>query len=142
MNVMEFMSQDHDRLDDVFKTFKQLKNEDISKATRFFEDFKQGLEQHIIWEEEILFPVFETKTGMRQQGPTIVMKNEHEQIKGYLKSIYQKIKEGNTDTDELEEAMFKLLKNHNGKEENVLYPSIDDMLDQSELEDIMNQMKE
>jgi regulator of cell morphogenesis and NO signaling len=45
-------------------------------AIKNFEEFKAGLEQHIVWEEEILFPSFEQKFGL-PGGPTEVMRWEH-----------------------------------------------------------------
>src|SRR5574341_1194166 len=86
--VFDFMAQDHDRLDDIFKNFRTVKNEDLKKAKPLFHDFKIGLQKHIVWEEEILFPIFEKKTGMYETGPTAVMRMEHRQIKDFLEKIH------------------------------------------------------
>ena len=63
--VLEFMGKDHDRLDKIFKEFREVKTNDRAKLIPLFHDFKTGLQRHIVWEEEILFPVFEDETGMR-----------------------------------------------------------------------------
>ena len=75
------MEKDHDRLDDLFNKYKDLKNSDPNKAEEMFSEFKSGLEKHILWEEDILFPLFEKKTGMYEGGPTAVMRLEHKNIK-------------------------------------------------------------
>jgi len=79
-SISEFMEQDHDRLDDLYNQFKKLKTSDQSKAKDIFSEFKTNLQKHILWEEEILFPLFENKTGMSGTGPTAVMKMEHRKI--------------------------------------------------------------
>jgi iron-sulfur cluster repair protein YtfE (RIC family) len=46
---------------------------------------------NLIWEENILFPLFEAKAGMRGSGPTAVMRAEHRRIGDCLEAIYQKV---------------------------------------------------
>lgn len=124
--ISEFMRQDHDRLDDVFKQFQTIKNQDVPKACSVFEDFLTGLHRHIMWEEEILFPAFEAQAEMVQgHGPTGVMRNEHRQIKFLLEQIQTKVAEGDLTTGEAEEGLLQVLTAHNVKEEKVLYPWID-----------------
>ena len=80
-SVSIYYGQDHDRLDDLFTKHQQLKRTDFAKAKEYFKEFKFGLQRHIVWEEDILFPLFEEKTGMRGGGPTAVMRMEHRIIK-------------------------------------------------------------
>jgi iron-sulfur cluster repair protein YtfE (RIC family) len=141
-SVMDFMGEDHDRLDRLFERFRVLKNVDTRKAGSLFSDFKAGLQRHITWEEEILFPLFEAKTGMRDTGPTAVMRMEHGQIKSFLERIHIKIAAGQTcGLDALEKGLLEVLSAHNEKEENVLYPWIDDSLGGIEREDVLTRMK-
>jgi iron-sulfur cluster repair protein YtfE (RIC family) len=72
-SISHHYGQDHDRLDDLFRQFQALKLSDRESAGRAFQEFKAGLERHIAWEEEILFPAFENKTG-QTSGPTQVMR--------------------------------------------------------------------
>ena len=60
--ITDFMEQDHDRLDGLFKDFQSAKAGDPAKAKALFSEFKRSLQRHIIWEEEILFPRFERRT--------------------------------------------------------------------------------
>ncbi|EQB62627.1 MAG: hypothetical protein RBG1_1C00001G0206 [candidate division Zixibacteria bacterium RBG-1] len=140
--VFDFMAQDHDRLDGIFKEFREVKNNDLKKAKSFFHDFKIGLQKHIVWEEEILFPIFENKTGMYETGPTAVMRMEHRQIKDFLEKIHDRILKGETSKiDELEKGLIEVLTAHNQKEESILYPWIDDSLSETERENVFTQMK-
>jgi hemerythrin superfamily protein len=52
--ITAFYEQDHDRLDELFKTFQQLKRSDFPKAKEALTAFKLGLQRHIVWEEDLL----------------------------------------------------------------------------------------
>ena len=130
--IASFYGKDHDQLDGYFRKFQELKKKDYAQAKEFFKKFKFGLQRHIVWEEEILFPIFEERTGM-QGGPTAVMRMEHIQIKKLLSSIYDQILKRNFETESLESQLFGILSSHNVKEENVLYPWIDQTLSLEEI---------
>ena len=125
--ITAFYEKDHDRLDELFMTFQRLKRSDFAKAKEAFKEFKVGLQRHIVWEEELLFPVWEEKTGMVEDGPTPMMRHEHSQIKQLLDAIHQKVEGQNPDTDQNEQALLNLLSSHNRKEERALYPAIDNV---------------
>jgi regulator of cell morphogenesis and NO signaling len=143
MNTISvFFQQDHDRLDALFQSFQALKRHDMAKATEAFKEFRGGLERHIVWEEDLLFPLWEEKTGMSDGGPTFVMRNEHRQIKELLEAIHNKGAEHNPDSDQEEQALLKLLGSHNLKEERVLYPSIDQVTTPEECENIFQKVRQ
>ena len=140
--IAEFMAQDHDRLDDMFKQFQTIKKQDASKARSVFQEFLTGLHRHIVWEEDILFPVFEAEAEMVQDhGPTGVMRNEHQQIKAFLKQIQAKVAEGNLSTEEEEEGLLQVLTAHNVKEEKILYPWIDNCVSDEERASLLTRME-
>lgn len=141
-SISKFMEQDHDRLDDLYNQFKELKASDQNKANEIFSEFKSDLQKHIFWEEEILFPLFEYKTGMHDTGPTAVMRIEHKEIKNYLNEIFTNLNNGNTQTKDLENELFEVLYAHNLKEENILYPMIDNLVDDKEREEIFFKIKD
>lgn len=138
--ISKFFEQDHDRLDELFKTFQQLKRSDFAKAKEAFKDFKFGLQRHIVWEEDLLFPLWEEKTGLAEGGPSFVMRNEHRQIGQQLEAIHQKVAEQNPDSDQEEQSLLTLLGSHNMKEERVLYPAIDDVTSAEERETVFRNM--
>ncbi|MBI2340814.1 MAG: hemerythrin domain-containing protein [Deltaproteobacteria bacterium] len=140
-SVTGYYEADHERLDRLFKMFQTLKRSDFAKAKGAFVDFKTGLQRHIVWEEEILFPVFEEKTGIKDAGPTAVMRLEHREIGAALEAVHQKVKERDPESDREEEKLISLLSEHNRKEEVILYPAIDRFLSPAELEEIFKKME-
>jgi iron-sulfur cluster repair protein YtfE (RIC family) len=140
--ICEFYEQDHDRLDELFKTFQKLKRSDFAKAKEAFKAFKFGLQRHIVWEEGVLFPLWEEKTGMSEGGPTFVMRAEHRQIGQQLEAIHGKVAEQNPDSDQEEQALLDLLGTHNLKEERVLYPAIDQLTSAEERETVFRNMND
>jgi len=139
--ILKFMSVDHDRLDNKIKKYSTEKLVDIERAESIFLSFKSELERHIIWEEDILFPVFERKTGIKDGGPTSVMRIEHIEIKKYLQEIKRKLHVKKIqDPCKEEVALFKVLESHNQKEENILYPGIDKLTSEQEKEQMIKQM--
>lgn len=139
--ITAFYEQDHDRLDELFKTFQQLKRSDFAKAKESFKEFKVGLQRHIVWEEDILFPLWEKETGITEGGATSVMRAEHRQIEQQLKAIHGRVSEQDPNSDHAEQAMLNLLGSHNMKEERVLYPGIDRVTSAGERDTIFQNMK-
>lgn len=139
--ITRYYEDDHDRLDGLFKQYQASKAADLPQAQESFRQFKAGLERHIVWEEEILFPQFEEKTGMRDTGPTEVMRIEHREIKRLLGVIHEKIEKANADTDLEDGALLSTLGAHNEKEEQILYPAIDQMLSEQERGGVFSAME-
>ncbi|MCC2641575.1 MAG: uncharacterized protein K0S45_1988 [Nitrospira sp.] len=124
--------QDHERLDGLFASFQQQKRQDFARAKEAFAEFKLGLQRHILWEEELLFPKWEENSGMAEGGPTQVMRTEHRLIADCLEAIHQKLQAQNADSDKDEQRLLELLKAHNMKEERILYPSMDQVISDEE----------
>lgn len=139
-SINDFMSRDHDRLDEIFKNFVKNRKKKSVQAKELFAQFKQGLETHIGWEEKILFPLFENKTGM-EGGPTMVMRTEHEEIKKHLAEILNKINKNSFGTQKSEKQLVEILTGHNDKEEMILYPWIDDSIDEEERKQSLVKMR-
>jgi iron-sulfur cluster repair protein YtfE (RIC family) len=118
-------AQDHDRLDRLLEEYRRLKRVDFARAKEAFKEFKTGLQRHILWEEGILFPLFEEKTGLRDRGPTVVMRAEHQEVGRCLEALHDKVRRQDVDSDAEEQDLFRALFTHNQKEEGVLYPAID-----------------
>lgn len=138
--IAAYYKQDHNRLDELFKIFQASKHSDFAKAKGAFKEFRVGLQRHILWEEELLFPMWEKKTGMIEEGPTPMMRFEHGQIKQLLDAIHQKVERQNLDTDQDEQALVNLLSSHNRKEERALYPAIDNVTNSDERVTIFSNM--
>lgn len=139
--ITQHYAEDHDRLDALFTSFQQLKRVDYPNAKLNFREFKFGLQRHIIWEEEILFPHFERITGMSGGGPTEVMRQEHRQILDSLELLHAKVRVQDPDSDQEESILLGVLASHNQKEEMILYPTIDRLLGEQETAGVFAAMK-
>jgi len=137
--IFDFMSKDHDRLDGIFKEFQKASHSGPAEAKKLFSEFSFGLKRHIVWEEEILFPLFEERTGMKDGGPTEAMRFEHLQIKSFLKEIDGRISLVQDSTG-AEQELLRILGDHNMKEEHILYPSIDSVLSEKEAEAVVEKI--
>jgi len=140
--ISEFMAADHDRLDSILANFIDTLKADMNSAGAMFNECNEGLRRHIEWEEEILLPVFEEKTGMRDMGPVSIMRMEHDHIRNCLQQISLLLP--GDDFEEIEKhhgTLFEILSAHNSKEENVLYPWIDRETSREEAEELITRMK-
>jgi iron-sulfur cluster repair protein YtfE (RIC family) len=132
LKVQASFAQDHDRLDQLLETYRRLKRVDFARAKQAFKEFKFGLKRHIIWEEEVLLPLFEEKSGMHDRGPTAVMRAEDQEIGQCLEALHHKVRRQEVDSDAEEQSLLQALTAHNQKEENVLYPMIDRLSSEEE----------
>lgn len=139
--ILSFFSADNRRLDDLFHRFQQLGWTDRAAACDVFEQFKAGLELHILWEEDVLFPVFEEKMALDGSGPTPMMRREHRDICQLLTSIQQTLAGLNADPDATELALAQLWRPHQEKEQLILYPTLDHMLTPKERLDVFAVMR-
>jgi uncharacterized protein (DUF2249 family)/hemerythrin-like domain-containing protein len=125
--VNEALSWDHDRLDDLeSRAFAARDRGDFAEAKACYAVFAFGLRRHIRFEEELLFPEFESRIGLSpSMGPTAVMRDEHREILECLGRIERGIGESNSDLESVRHALHSVLGNHNLKEENIVYPETD-----------------
>jgi iron-sulfur cluster repair protein YtfE (RIC family) len=128
--VTETLSRDHDRLDALEEAaFAQRSAGDFPMACALYEEFAAGLRRHIGFEEEILFPAFEQRTGIPPTaGPTAVMRVEHREIEDLLKRICAGMADAEAPAEALRRRFHAVLVDHNIKEERVLYPTTDRLL--------------
>jgi iron-sulfur cluster repair protein YtfE (RIC family) len=124
--VTAILGQDHRRLDGLLADAKRaLTAGERPRAAALFAAFRDGLERHIVAEEEVLFPAFEALTGITT-GPTRVMRAEHADIRAYLAEVANRLAAGGGEGLATPLAsLTALLYAHNGKEERILYPATD-----------------
>ncbi len=98
------------------------------QGTQIWQAFEKAMLRHLKMEEEVIFPAFEEVTGMTQ-GPTAIMRNEHEQMRGLLKQIGTAIETGDFDEAlDQGDTLLMVIQQHNVKEEGVLYPMAENAL--------------
>jgi regulator of cell morphogenesis and NO signaling len=137
-SIMTFFEGDHLRLDQLFANYMKCKNASPLQAKEWFEQFKYGLQQHIRWEEEILFPLFRKKTDMN--GPIQILKLEHRQIASLLEALHKKLKRRDPSSEIEEYRLLSLLGEHNLKEEMIIFPAIEAAVTEQEINQIFDAM--
>ena len=110
---------------------------DLGRLRSRLAEYLVGLRHHIRVEEEIFFPAFEARSGMHGAGPTAVMRHEHREIEAILERLaaLTKLQDCRTIAEAVQGQALDpsaLLRSHDTKEENVLYPMSDHILNQDE----------
>ena len=129
MIISQFMTQEHRDCDTAFAKAEQLAADGKwEEAEQAFLEFANDTLKHFKREEEELFPAFEAQTGSAE-GPTQVMRYEHEQVRGLIGKLAEAIESQDRDAYlSLCESMMILLQQHNMKEEQMLYAMCDRVL--------------
>ena len=129
MSITAPLLQHHKHCDELFADAEEAcANDDWTAGAQAFALLNDQLEIHFTGEEEILFPAFETATGMTS-GPTEVMRAEHRQMRDLLAQMQGAVASRDGDTfGGAAETLLILMQQHNMKEENILYPMCDNAL--------------
>jgi len=143
MIISSYMKTEHRECDTLFAGAEEaiaLSEWDV--ANERFLAFANDTLRHFKKEEEELFPAFETATGMTQ-GPTQMMRYEHEQVRGLIGNMAEAIENKDKDAAlSLAESMMILLQQHNMKEEQMLYAMCDRQLPSELKESTLEAMKQ
>ena len=121
-SIPEFMTTKHRECDEFFIAAENaVADNNWSLAKQTFSQFSQELELHLQAEETILFPEFEQATGITQ-GPTQVMRGEHQQMRALAADLLQAL-----GTDD-KEAYIGTSENINGTDATTQYERRNDAL--------------
>ncbi len=96
-----------------------------------FELLARRLRAHIDVGDRCLFPAFERQTGMRDEGPTVALRHEHREIERRLQAMEDGPDDAARTAAELG-RLRALLDDHFQREESVLYPACDRLLEPQE----------
>lgn len=127
--LITFFSDDHRECDELWAAVEgAVTKADKAKAAALWSEFSKRLLKHLTMEEEVLFPAFEAKTGMKG-GPTAVMRSEHVQMRGVLAEMERRVASGDLDgLLDQGDTLLMLIQQHNAKEEGMLYPMAEQVL--------------
>jgi hemerythrin-like domain-containing protein len=137
----DYMGDDHGRCDRLFATAEAaVDSGDWRQATIDHGRFIDAMQHHFAMEEELLFPAFEQASG-NSSGPTVVMRHEHEQMRFLFADMGQALAQHDADSYlGAAETLLILMQQHNAKEEQILYPMSDRML-QGEQAELLGRMQ-
>ena len=142
MIISNYMKNEHRECDTFFAEAEEaVAKDNWDVANEKYLAFANETVLHFKKEEEELFPTFEAHTGMTQ-GPTQVMRYEHEQVRQLIGQMAGALE--NQDKDayfSLAESMMILLQQHNMKEEQMLYAMCDRQLPPVLREETLEKMK-
>ncbi|MGF1694377.1 hemerythrin domain-containing protein [Vibrio lamellibrachiae] len=138
-SIQEFMTEHHKTCDNLLVEAEAvLANKDWSGFAALWGEFEKETLHHFNLEEQILFPAFEKQTGMTA-GPTMVMRQEHAQIKSMFEQMALAIEQQDIERAMgSSESIMIFIQQHNMKEEQILYPMTDKHLSNSS--EIVEQM--
>ena len=143
MSIASYLTKEHRDCDTIFADAEKLvANKNFDEAKAKFEEFVDETLLHFKKEEEQFFPAFEAITGS-SEGPTAVMRYEHEQVRGLLGKMAEALL--NQDREaylSLAESMMILLQQHNMKEEQMLYAMADRVISPDKKEELISKMEE
>lgn len=139
--ISTFLTKDHRACDEEFANLEnEVAKENWSESQNKLTKFSNDLLHHFDMEEKVMFLAFEEKTGMTQ-GPTAMMRMEHEQMRQLLTLLSQDIeKKDKNHFFGVSESLMMLMQQHNMKEEQMLYAMADAHLG-SEVETVIDSMK-
>jgi hemerythrin-like domain-containing protein len=124
--ISSFLTNDHRACDNEFANLENtIASENWEESKTQFDKFSADLLHHFDMEEKVMFPVFEEVTGMTQ-GPTMVMRMEHSQMRNILDDLKADIeKKDKNHFFGVSESLMMLMQQHNMKEEQMLYAMAD-----------------
>jgi len=137
--ISEYMTDHHKSCDDLFiQAESAVEKEQWDEAAKKWQLCAQEIDTHFQREETILFPEFETLSGMTG-GPTQMMRMEHKQIRDTMSAMTKSCEEKNkVNYLGLSETLMVTMQQHNMKEEQILYPMIDGAI--AAKDEIINKM--
>ncbi len=143
MIISHYMKGEHRACDTHFADAEKAVIEgDFAKAQELFVKFAEDTLGHFAKEEEILFPTFEEITGSTE-GPTNVMRYEHEQMRELIGRLAGAVEEQDKDAYlSIAESLMILLQQHNMKEEQMLYAMCDRVIPPQKKEETVKKLKE
>ena len=143
MIISHYMTTEHRECDSLFATAEaSIAAKNWEAAEKDFLAFSNETLLHFKKEEEELFPTYEAKTGSTD-GPTQVMRFEHDQVRGLIGKMADALEKQDRDAClSLAESMMILLQQHNMKEEQMLYAMCDRVFESALKEATVAALKE
>ena len=128
--INDFMMKDHQLIDGFLERAEQAaKAGDFAAHEREATEFLDRIAVHIDVEDRLLFAAFEERTGMKEAGPSVTMREEHRE----MEPIFDAMREAVAAKDAAKylasaAQLVQILAPHNQKEETMMYPMIDDAM--------------
>jgi iron-sulfur cluster repair protein YtfE (RIC family) len=128
-SVTSYLACDHHQLDQALRSVSSaVASGRFAEAVAHYERFESDLLRHLRVEEELIFPVFEARSGL-MNGPTDAMRNEHRQVRMAVALMRRGLLQSDAVAYGDGLRFFEsVVPDHNAKEEHILYPALDSLL--------------
>lgn len=146
----ELLKEEHEIIKgglDVLESFSKLElnrisTSDIKEILEFLSEFADKC--HHAKEEDSLYPLGEKRGIPKDGGPIGVMLAEHDEGRKLRKSMLEASKDLDKDFERFRESarsLVALLRQHIDKEDNILYPMIDSVLNNKDKEEVLEEFE-
>jgi len=127
--IATYLEQDHQHCDDLYlQAEAHIAEQRLADGAVALQHFMLAFERHLAREEQLLFPALEQGLGS-SSGPTAVMRSEHQQMRAILRQMQGTLEHRDSASFfDYADHLRMLMRQHNLKEENVLYPMADRLL--------------
>lgn len=125
----------HAELDEQFLLHQHaLLHFDFKKAAQLLEKYRAALYEHMLFEENVLLPMYSTRAVIERSGETKLFLDEHVKMRNWIQLFSEMITElatqANPETRLLklldrESFFLKLCSHHDNREAKFLYPCLD-----------------
>ena len=136
MNALELLIDDHQKVAQLFEQAEETENE--KEKQNLFEQIKAELETHTHIEETIFYPALREHEELED----IVLEafEEHKQVKTLLREISE-LADGSEKFDAKLKVMKENIEHHVDEEEGEMFPQVEDLIDEDELEQLGTKME-
>lgn len=128
----------HRRLEALFAVAKQ-GLEQLPLSTGAFDIFREAIERHMIAEEEVLFPRYES--NRTEHALTDILRKGHADLRAFFEELVDALV--GQDVDEAAALMGilgQILKHHDEKEESELYPALEGLFAAVEVQQLAHRI--
>ena len=137
--ISEVMVRDHDKIVKLLNEFEKYIDLDKQTLKKVFDIFRWELEKHIFTEEKVIFISYDPEDQL--EGYTMIpqLMIDHKKIYDSLKEIQKSIKSDKTcNFQDFKDSLIQ----HKDFEENFFYPKLDQELDETTKEMIVERFRE
>jgi iron-sulfur cluster repair protein YtfE (RIC family) len=141
LEILNYYLADHQRLSTLFVRYVEAYKQGSPAAIGLFQEYYEGLKQHMKWEDQSLFPAYE---GIARQNNVSELLHdimiEHRGIHKMVSQLDDIHKKNIKISDELHDNIRKLMESHQFKETKIIYPAVEKALSSDQKHTIFSQM--
>lgn len=137
MNAIELLRADHRRVKNLFTQVERA--ESWSDKKRALKIIRHELDVHMMIEETVLYPMFQSKQEFKDQINEAF--DEHQEAKSLLLEL-EKIGDNENEFENTFEELVEAVEHHVQEEEDELFPKIQKTLSVAQIEEIGVQLEQ